>query len=139
MGANEPARSERCSQRCDDEVDGGSVRITLGFLHHEQAIEKFQPLVFAEEAPVDQALVSERVHRRVRTRVVLIVNEQASQAATSRQRRKSDTPRGGKAVLPSHGRLTRTSSNGPEYAKLLIKLMPGSSTRGPTPQMNASS
>jgi len=74
VGANEPARSERCSQRCDDEVDGGSVRITLGFLHHEQAIEKFQPLVFAEEAPVDQALVlgarpppraySRRAHRQ---------------------------------------------------------------------------
>src|SRR5204863_9768155 len=38
-----------------------------------------------------------------------------------------------------HGRFTCTSSSGPEYAKLRIRLMPGSSTRGPTPQMNASS
>src|SRR2546428_453823 len=38
-----------------------------------------------------------------------------------------------------HGRFTLRSSNGPEYAKLLIRLIPGSSTRGPTPQMNASS
>src|SRR2546422_2091407 len=30
-----------------------------------------------------------------------------------------------------------TSSSGPEYAKLRIRLTPGSSTRGPTPQMNA--
>jgi len=37
------------------------------------------------------------------------------------------------------GRLRRTSSSGPEYAKLRIRLIPGSSTRGLTPQMNASS
>jgi len=43
------------------------------------------------------------------------------------------------ARRPSHGRFSFTSSSGPEYAKLRIRLMPGSSTRGPTPQMNASS
>src|SRR5262249_48966921 len=35
--------------------------------------------------------------------------------------------------------LTRRSSSGAEYAKPLIRLMPGSSTRGPMPQVNASS
>jgi hypothetical protein len=38
-----------------------------------------------------------------------------------------------------HGRFSRRSSSGPEYAKLRIRLIPGSSRRGPTPQMKASS
>jgi putative ABC transport system substrate-binding protein len=42
-------------------------------------------------------------------------------------------------LTPSHGRFSFTSSSGPEYAKQRLRLMPGSSTRGPTPQMNASS